>query len=248
MTGRDRLVVISLSSLAVLAAVWLLLVSPERKQAVKLQTQVTAASAQLSTAEGQLATARSAQLRYAAAYASIVRLGKAVPGAQEVPSLIYELAQATHQKNVDFTSIAAGVTGAAPTAAATATAAAASGLTKMPFTFIFSGTYLGLYHLFQQLNSFTTRTVSGGLRVNGRLLTIQSVKLAPNDAAGSSEASAGQLTATITATAYVQSGSQGLTGGATPATPTAAGSTTTVSSTAPSTSSPAAPAIVRANP
>ena len=55
MTGRDRIVLIVVSALAVLAAAWLLLVSPERKQAAKLQSQVTQASAQLATAESQVA-------------------------------------------------------------------------------------------------------------------------------------------------------------------------------------------------
>ena len=49
----------------------------------------------------------------------------------------------------------------------------------MPFTFVFNGSFFDLEHLFHQLNSFTERTSSGGLQVSGRLLTIQSVKLAP---------------------------------------------------------------------
>ena len=40
-----------------------------------------------------------AQRRYGSAYASIVTLGKAVPPGREVPSLIYELAQATNQRH-----------------------------------------------------------------------------------------------------------------------------------------------------
>ena len=108
MTGRDRMFLIVVSVLAVLAAAWLLVVAPEREKASKLGTQVAAAQAQLLTAEGQVASARGAQSQYAAAYASIVKLGKAVPASQEVPSLIYELSQATHQKNVDFTSIVSG--------------------------------------------------------------------------------------------------------------------------------------------
>ncbi len=51
----------------------------------------------------------------------------------------------------------------------------------MPFTFVFNGSFVDLYHLFQQLDRFTVRTASGGLQVSGRLLTIQSVKLAPVD-------------------------------------------------------------------
>ena len=94
MTTRDRLALIGISSLALLAVVWLLLVSPERKKAAELDKQVSAASAQLATAESEATSARSAQTHYAAAYASVVNLGKAVPPTEEVPSLIYQLQSA----------------------------------------------------------------------------------------------------------------------------------------------------------
>jgi len=252
MTGRDRIVLIVLSALAVLAAAWLLLVSPERKQAAKFQSQVTQASTQLATAEGQVASARSAQSRYAAAYASLVSLGKAVPPGREVPSLVYQLAQASNQKHVDFSSITsgssttAGSSSSASASAAATPAAAIAGFTQMPFTFVFNGTFTDLYHLFQQLNRFTVRTASGGLQVSGRLLTIQSAKLAPVSESSAGKGGAGQLTGTITATAYVLPATQGLTGGATSASPSA-GSSTSVASSAP-TSSPAPPAIARVTP
>jgi Type II secretion system (T2SS), protein M len=254
MTGRDRSVLIVISALAVVAAAWLLLVSPERQKAAKLQTQVAQASAQLATAESQVASARSAQSRYASAYAALVSLGKAVPPGREVPSLVYQLAQASNQKHVDFTSIVSGAgatTGSSASAAATPTAAVA-GFTQMPFTFVFNGTFSDLYHLFQGLNRFTVRTASGGLQVSGRLLTIQSAKLAPAGssvaAAGSGKGAAEQLTGTITATAYVLPASQGITGGATPTSPVGAGSSTSVASRASSVSSPTAPAIARVTP
>jgi Type II secretion system (T2SS), protein M len=253
MTSRDRMVLIVLSALAVLAAAWLLLVSPERKQAVKLQSQVTQASTQLATAEGQVASARSAQSRYAAAYASLVSLGKAVPPGREVPSLVYQLAQASNQKHVDFSSIVSGAasgsgsTSSASSSAAATPAAAIAGFTQMPFTFVFTGTFTDLYHLFQQLNRFTVRTASGGLQVSGRLLTIQSATLAPGAESGSRKGGAEQLTGTITATAYVLPATQGLTGGATSTSPSA-GSSTSVASSTPATSSPTAPAIARVTP
>ena len=117
----------------------------------------------------------------------------------------------------------------------------------MPFTFIFNGSFLDLYHLFQQLDGFTLRTASGGLQVSGRLLTIQSVKLAPGTSSGSGRVGGGgQLTGSITATAYVLPATQGLTGGATAASP--AGLQTPAASTAGGSSSPTAPAIARVNP
>ena len=252
MTSRDRMVLVVISALAVVAAAWLLLVSPERQQAAKLQTQVSQASAQLATAEGQVASARSAQTRYAAAYASLVSLGKAVPPGREVPSLVYQLAQASNQRHVDFSSIVSG-SGATttPSSAAATPAAAVAGFTQMPFTFVFNGTFSDLYHLFQQLNRFTVRTASGGLQVSGRLLTIQGAKLAPAPVAGQTGSSKGateQLTGTITATAYVLPAAQGLTGGATSASPSSVGSSTTIPAHASGVSSPTAPAIARVAP
>ncbi len=98
MTGRDRIVAIVVGVVVVLGAGWMLVVSPERQQASKLGTQVSEAQSQLSSAEGKLASARVAQAQYATAYASVVSLGKAVPPSAEVPSLIYQLSQASSRE------------------------------------------------------------------------------------------------------------------------------------------------------
>jgi hypothetical protein len=66
------------------------------------------------------------------------------------------------------------------------------------------------------------RTTSGGLRVSGRLLTLQGVKLEPVADTASGESGAQKLTGTITATAYVLPAAQGLTAGATASSPTPA--------------------------
>jgi hypothetical protein len=88
------------------------------------------------------------------------------------------------------------------------------------------------------------RTASGGLQVSGRLLTIQSAKLGPvsSEVGKVSE----QLSGTITATAYVLPSTQGLTGGATAASP-AGGTATPASSTSAASASAPPAAIVGAN-
>jgi hypothetical protein len=239
-TTRDRLVLIGVIALALLAAVWLLAVSPERSKASKLSSEISTASAALASAQGDAASAKAAQQRYSAAYSSVVSLGKAVPASEEVPSLMYQIAKATNEKHVQFNSITTGggASGASTGSASSAvTAAAASaGFTQMPFTFVFGGSFTDLYHLFRQLNAATVRTSSGGLQVSGRLLTLQAVKLEPAAAESSSQ----QLSGTITATAYVLPASQGLTAGATPNSPVTPGSATSASST-PSSSSGATP-------
>ncbi len=258
MTTRDRLVLMSLVVLGLLAAGWLMEVSPERSKAASLDAQVSAAKAQLATAQSQLAEAKGAQAQYGTAYASIVRLGQAVPADQQVPSLVYELDQASNGKNVEFNSITSSATGSGPSSSASsssASVAASTGFTQMPFTFIFEGTYVDLYHLLNQVQGFTVQTSAGAIQVSGRLLTIQGASLelpssstettkpgAKSNGPTAKESEQSKLKGTITATAYVLPASQGLTGGATAAGPAGA---TTQATSGPSASSPStAPAAV----
>lgn len=230
------MVLIGVLVVVALGAAWMLAVSPERKQAATLGTEVAAAKTQLASAEGQLANARAAQSQYAASYSSVVSLGKAVPPTQEVPALIDQIAHATHDKNVDFTSITSG------SGTTSAVSSASSSFVQLPFTFTFVGSYFDLEHLFGQLTDFATPTPAGALQVNGRLLTVQSVRLAPSTTSSSKpgESLDSHLTATISATAYTLPASQGLTAGATATSPT--GATTPAASTG--SASPSTPAAI----
>lgn len=269
MTTRDRLVLMGLVTLGLLAAGWLLVVSPERNKAAQLESQVSGAKSQLTTAQGQLAEAQGDEAQYSTAYASIVRLGQAVPADQQVPSLVYELDQASNGKKVEFNSITSTAAGASSSsapaagAAGAATAAASTGFTQMPFTFIFEGTFVDLYHLLNQVQGFTVQTGSGTVRVSGRLLTIQGANLelpstgaeelknTKNASASAStlakQAEKSKLKGTITATAYVLPAGQGLTGGATPAGPAGA-PTQAVSGPSASHPSTAPAAVVKVTP
>ena len=142
MTGRDRMVIVAVATALILVMGWFLFVSPERQRAASLNTQVGAANAALATAKSQVQSARAAQAQYQAAYADVVRLGKAVPPSEEVSSLVYQIAQASHQKNVDFASVVSGAAGTGSAGAGGTAATALSGFTPMPFTFIFNGTLL----------------------------------------------------------------------------------------------------------
>jgi Tfp pilus assembly protein PilO len=242
MTGRDRIVIMVIVVAVVIAGVWMEVVSPERKQVGELNSQVAGAQSQLATAESKVADAKSAQSQYAAAYSATVNLGKAVPPSQEVASLIDQLTQASDQKDVYFSSIANGAAGSSPSATAAATTSA--GLTQLPFTFTFEGSYFDLEHLFSRLTDFTKLDRSGNIEVSGRLLTIRSVSLTPAAATTSGSGPSSELTGSITATAYVLPAGQGVTGSATPASPTGAGTTTTSAGT----SSPVSPAVVKVSP
>jgi Tfp pilus assembly protein PilO len=242
MTGRDRIVIMAIVVAVLLAGVWMEVVSPERKQVGELNSKVMSAQSQLTAAEGKVADAKGAQSQYATAYAATVNLGKAVPPSQEVASLIDQLTQASNQRDVYFSSIANG-SGSSSAGAAAATTPAAAGLTQLPFTFTFEGSYFDLEHLFNRLTDFTKLDGSGNIEVSGRLLTIRSVSLTPA-ASATPNGKSSELTGAITAAAYVLPASQSLTGSATPASPTGAGTSTTSASA----SSPVSPAIVKVNP
>ncbi len=246
MSERDRLVLIVCVVLASLVATWMFVVSPERQAAASVSTQVSQAQQTLSTAQSSLGTALASKRRYPAAYAALVGVGKAVPASPEVPSLVYELDQASSVRNVEFAGITAGGSagGAGSGSASSASAAAtAGGFTTLPFTFAFTGTFFDLYHLLGRLNAFAVQTKNGTLIVTGRLLTIQGVNLAPLSTASAS-ASGGSganvlLTGTVTADAYVMPAStpSSGTGSGTPATTPTGGSTTS-----------GTPAVIQANP
>ena len=165
MTGRDRIVLIgSGRRWRCSPRVWMLVVSPERKKADQAQRQVATAQRAARERRRRARRARAPRRRSTpTAYASIVSLGKAVPPSQEVPSLIYQLAQASNQQATSTSprSPPARQLGCARVLALTAAAAASAGFTQMPFTFVFNGSFFDLEHLFQQLNGFTTRTAVG---------------------------------------------------------------------------------------
>jgi hypothetical protein len=254
MTTRDRLTIVGLVTLAILAGGYLMIVSPERKQAAKIGNEVASARQALQSAEAQAAEASSARSRYATAYASVVSIGPAVPASGETPSLVYALANATHERNVEFQSIttSSGSSGEAASPATSAAAPASTASTTFsqePFSFIFEGSFVDLYKLIDQLEGFTNQTKAGALQVNGRLLTIDGIQFG-HETAGSSAASSGSkggsnenLKVTVTATAYVLPPGQTPLGGATPGAP--AGATP---ASAGGTSTPASPAVIQAGP
>ena len=125
MTARDRTVAMVIGAVALLAAFWFLALSPKRKDATALSTKISQAQQRLDTARQETATANAARQRYDADYATVAKLGKAVPADDDVASLVYQLDHMSIGSHIDFRSIAltASATGT-PAAPAVAQAAA----------------------------------------------------------------------------------------------------------------------------
>jgi Tfp pilus assembly protein PilO len=190
------------------AAAWTLVIAPQRQDAARLGVEVRQAADQLRDANERAGTAAQARATYARDYATVARLGKAVPITTDVPSLVIQLETAARRAKVDFRSITASDTAPAAPAPAGAAAAAGGGIQPAPFSFKFVGTYFGLQRLLAEIDRFS-RVTGGKVAVSGRLLTIDGVMLNPK-APGRSK-----VQGAVTARAYVADMPDALPGAAT---------------------------------
>ncbi|MDQ4040590.1 MAG: hypothetical protein M3141_02435 [Actinomycetota bacterium] len=263
MTRRDRIVVLVVVAALGVGGFFMLVLKPKRDEAAKLASQVEVAQTRVETAQASVAAGQRARATYAANYATVARLGKAVPTDDDIPSLVFQLDSTAEATGVDFRSVKleSGSGSAAQAATQTAAAAAASnsdqasqdkegdeekdapasgtpaapapatqaaaaalppgavvgeaGLSKMPFSFAFEGSFF-------KLSSFLTRIEryikprAGEVHVRGRLLLVDGIALT------AAQNGFPNMKASIVASAYLLPVSQGLFDGATPEGPSAA--------------------------
>jgi len=235
MTARDRIVLLVLIGAAALAGFWFAVLGPKRHEASRLSAQITQERTRLASARELEATAQQAKARYDEDYATVARLGKAVPVQDDVPSLVYQLDAAAKAHGIDFHDFKVSATqapqpaaatpaaqvaqvgaaengtdtsrsSAAPAAAATVGAAA---LPVIPFNFTFNGGYFGMQRFIRALDQLTFLRADT-LQVAGRLLTINGLSLTVDPNRHS------QVQAVIDADAFKLPADEGLTAGATP--------------------------------
>jgi hypothetical protein len=240
-TLRNNPILIAVvAAAAATAAFWFLVLSPKREDAATLQASITAKQTELDVARQQLVTYEHARTTYKASYTSLAKLGKAVPADDDIRSLLVQLDAAGHATNVDFEKLAVGAAGGAgsSTTAPAATGALApapgtvaigtTGVSALPFTLTFSGTYGNLTRFFNRLDRFV-RVHNAHVRVHGRLLRVETIKMAP-------ATKYPRMTADVTAASYLVAptapATTATTPGATPATPAA---TPTPAATTPTT-------------
>jgi Tfp pilus assembly protein PilO len=108
LTGRDRKILAVIIVLALAAGYWMLLLSPLREKADEAAVRAETEQQRLSTAQSQLATLQAAKATYAADYATVVRLGKAIPTSVDTASLLIQLQDAADGTGIRFTGVEAG--------------------------------------------------------------------------------------------------------------------------------------------
>jgi hypothetical protein len=224
MTANRNVLIGVVAAVAVVAAYWMLVLSPKREEAASLSDKVTAVQQELTAAQAQLTQYRAAKDSYQSNYATVARLGKAVPEDDDMRSLMIQLDAAARDTEVDFRSIRIGQGSGAAGADAAVTGAATpppgatvgeAGFMTMPFSFDFKGRFFRLSDFMSRLERFVA-VRNQRIDVTGRLLVLESVSLQP-DSDGFPN-----IEAKIGATSYLLPPTQGLTGGATPQGPSTA--------------------------
>jgi type II secretory pathway pseudopilin PulG len=270
-TARDRTVLIVVGLLAVSAGFWFLVMSPKSKSASDLSAQVAEAQQRLTAAQAGATSAEAARRRYADDYATVARLGKAVPVEDDVPSLVYQLSSTANANHVDFRSIKLTATGgptpsAAPASAQAAAVASATGNTSSTTpsatiapsalppgasvgpagfpTMPFSFDFTGSFFDMQKfLRSLDALTTVDGksIKVKGRLLTVDGVSLTAGPKGFP------QVDASVIVTAYLLPADEGLTAGGTPTTPASTSGTATASTTSGTSGTAPAASLIGSN-
>jgi Tfp pilus assembly protein PilO len=106
LTDRDKKILLTVLPLVVVVAYWFLLLSPKRQEASKAGEELARQEQRLDAARQQADVAKGAKTDFAADYAEIVRLGKAIPASVDMPSLLVQLESAAEGTGIQFTKIA----------------------------------------------------------------------------------------------------------------------------------------------
>jgi Tfp pilus assembly protein PilO len=125
-TSRDRKIMLILMPLVVLAVYWFVVLAPQRTESQKVAVELTTAQSARDQAEQQVTSLNASKASFVGDYATVIRLGKAIPTTVDMPSLLVQIdraAQGTRIKINDFKPgpavASSGSSGAAASAAGT---------------------------------------------------------------------------------------------------------------------------------
>jgi hypothetical protein len=236
MSSTNRMIAAMLAVVVLGAAFWMMLLSPKREEAKKLGAEVERLEASLALHQGEVAEAEAARDEFPTQYQRLVVLGKAVPGDDDIASLLVQLNRIANRADGSFREIqltsgsgggepapapAAGAEGS--TASPTEVAASlmplgatigSAGLAVMPYEVTFDGNFFKVADFIKGLDVLVN-TNEDGVVVDGRLVTIDGFSLEAD-----SNKPFPALKASFALTTYLTPPSEGVTGGATPLSPT----------------------------
>ena len=192
MTRSNKILLSVVALGAAIAAFYFFVLAPKRDEVAKLDTDIAAQKAEIEQARLTLAGYEQAKRTYKKNYATLARLGKAVPADDDVRSLMVQLESTADRSGVTFEKIEMAnnlggdttTDAAAPAvgqlAAAPGTVPVAGGvLSAMPFSFSFTGSYFDLTAFFARLEHFVSVN-NAKLDSTGRLMRLESISITPS--------------------------------------------------------------------
>jgi hypothetical protein len=108
LTDRDKKILFALVPLLAVLAYWFLALSPKRQEVTRLSDDLAKQEQRRDEAEAQVQRMEASKKDFARDYATVVRLGKAIPTSVDMPSLIVQLDRAAGGSGIDFQRIKAG--------------------------------------------------------------------------------------------------------------------------------------------
>jgi hypothetical protein len=193
--SRNNKIILAVAvAAALLGGYWFLVLAPKRTEAANLDTKIQAKQAQASQAQTQLATYEKARAAYKGNYAKLVSLGKAAPADDDVRSLMVQLDQVAGRGNVTFDKVEVGTGTSTPAPATTAGSTPAkttalatapglvplgtTGVSALPFSLGFDGSFMNLSNYFRKLQRFV-RLRNEQVNAKGRLVRVESIDIMP---------------------------------------------------------------------
>jgi len=102
---NEQMILTGLAVIGVILGFWLLILSPKRNEASKLENQVTELQSSLSAAQQEVSVGEEARRSFGTDYRRLVVLGKAVPADSDQASLLVQLQNLASRSGVQFQSI-----------------------------------------------------------------------------------------------------------------------------------------------
>jgi len=199
--GREIYIITAVVAVVLIVAWYFLLFSPTQRQLSDLDTQIDSAQSALNMANQEVAKLESYKKTAPQSRAEIVRLGKMLPEAEDVPGLIIELTKTADASGVSLTSITKGTT----------TAGTPFGIQTLSIQV--SGRYFDVEDFLYRLEEYVAFR-NASFRVTGRLLQV--TQLTMQSATGGTTTTSGspELAVTIGLNAYLWGGAGQAAGGA----------------------------------
>lgn len=105
LTSRDRKIVGLLVPLVLLLAYWFFALAPKREESKSVTEKLAEAQGKRDTVQAQVGQLSAAKRSFANDYATVIRMGKAVPESVDMPSLLVQLDRAARGTGVDIKEI-----------------------------------------------------------------------------------------------------------------------------------------------